>query len=237
MRFPLWLTADLALSLIARDLRANQHSPYFLNVNGNRGVSSDVASKIHSPLVWIGGSEPLEHPEIARITSALLAGRRFVFLETNGRSLRRRIHEFQPVSRLYLTIRFDGLEASHDRRAGRDGAYRTAIEALRTAQLCGFLVCANAVVHPATQLEELSQLREQLGKLDLDGLLISSGELTTAAEQRVAEARRRLLSRRWALLSSLLNSGAAARIAKTRDEQHASHNKAEPGKCEEGAQA
>src|SRR5713101_3140205 len=60
-----------------------------------------------SPVVWIRGSEPLYHPGIAHLVRAITQNGHFVFLETDGALLRRRIHEFQPVSRLFLTVRLE----------------------------------------------------------------------------------------------------------------------------------
>jgi hypothetical protein len=139
--------------------------------------------------------------------NSLAAAGRHVFLPTTGVLLRLRIHEFQPSPRLHLTICFDGAELAHDGRAGRQGAFRDALESVRTARLSGFLLCAQLVLHASSECSAIERLHGELRRLDFDGFLISpaspvSQELRTS----VVALRRRLLSRRWALLSSLLDS-------------------------------
>lgn len=261
MRFPLRLTADLALALAARALRAKHGHPFILNVapdgefysasavvntrgNGGRTGRSErkasIAGGLRSPIIWIGGSEPLEHPEIARMATALAGAGRHVFLQADGALLKRRMHEFQPSSRLYLTIRFDGRESSHDRRNARVGAFRAAVEGIRTARLSGFLICAHTVLHADSEPSEMARLHDEIRKLDVDGFLISPAALTVEVQRRVAEARRSLLSRRWALLSGLLNSAALPMPVTSRNSPEfppTRFRKSQPSDCGEGAQA
>jgi len=237
MRFPLRLSVNLALSLAARGVRPERYSPLFLNPTEGSSFDPEAAHRSRSSVVWIGGSEPLEHPDIARIASAYIAAGNHVFLETGGLLLRRRIHEFRPVSRLYLTFRFGGLDTSHDREAEREGAYQATMEAIRTARLCGFMLCARAIVHTGTMLADLVRLRKDLQKLSVDGFLISPAEPVLGVESLTVEARRRLLPKRWARLSDLLDSGLASRIRHTQAERSASCEKAERDECQESAQA
>src|SRR5215470_1140123 len=59
------------------------------------------ARTVASPVVWIGGTEPLLHPAIGEVTSSLTNAGHHVFLHTSAYGLRKRIHEFRPVSRLF----------------------------------------------------------------------------------------------------------------------------------------
>jgi hypothetical protein len=234
MQFPLRLTADLALGRAARALRFRRNQPLILNLAGDENVPTS------SPVVWIGGSEPLERAEIANVANALAAAGHYVFLQTDGLLLRRRIHEFQPSSRLYLTVRFDGTQPSHDRRAARQGAFQAALDGIRTAKLSGFLLCAHLILHADGDAVELTMLYDELRKLNLDGFLISSGEPTSELAGRVADARRRLLSRRWALLSRLLNSMVLPTPARETSRIPRSPSpvaELPPAGCEEGVQA
>ena len=130
-----------------------------------------------------------------------------MFLPTTGILLRRRIHEFQPSPRLHLTIRFDGAELAHDGRVGHQGAFRDALESVRTARLSGFLLCAQLVLHAPSESAEIERLHGELRELDFDGFLISpASSVSEELRSSVLALRRRLLSRRWALLSSLLDS-------------------------------
>lgn len=225
MRFPLRLTADLTLAMAARALRADRHGPLILKL-----APESVLSELPPPasvgrIVWMGGSEPLERTEIARYANSLAAAKRHVFLQTDGMLLRRRIHEFKPSWYLRFAVRFHGLEAAHDRLLGMAGAYRLALEAIRSAHRAGFLICALTVLHAPGEVEDLAKLHSELHALDLDGLLIAGTSHTPELQLAVARARRRLLSHRWARLSSLLDSvalpGPARPPAKAHTSQHA----------------
>jgi hypothetical protein len=205
MAFPLRLTADLAHGLAARALGARRSNPLIFNFVPN-GNSRAMAASIGSPIVWIGGAEPLEQPEIPSVANAIAAAGRCVFLQTNGLLLRRRIHELRPLPRLFLTIRFDGCETAHDARADQEGTFRSALEGIRTARLSGFLICAQMILHAERGVAELRELHRELQKLDLDGFLISPATSATDLQGAVAAARGQFLGYRWALLSRLLDS-------------------------------
>lgn len=210
MRFPLRLTAELTLGVAARSLRLRSKDPLIENLAVD-GATQDPASSI----IWIAGSEPLDLAQTPCVVNSLVAAGRHVFLPTSGVLLRRRIHEFQPSSRLHLTIRFDGAEASHDERAGRDGAFRDALESVRTARLSGFLLCAQLILHSPTEVAALDHLYAELRKLDFDGFLISFATAWPDDVLRgsVFALRKRLLSRRWALLSGLLDTVVSPRTS------------------------
>jgi hypothetical protein len=208
MRFPLRLTADLGFTLALRSLRLHRNRPVI------EILTPDGILETHSPIVWIGGPEPLDVQGTPRTVNSLAAAGRHVFLPTTGILLRRRIHEFQPSPRLHLTIRFDGTELAHDGRVGRQGAFRDALESVRTAKLSGFLLCAQLVLHAPSASAEIERLHGELRKLDLDGFVISpASPVNEELRSSVASLRRRLLSRSWALLSSLLDSVVAPPFA------------------------
>jgi hypothetical protein len=258
MTFSLRLTADLTLALAARAVGTKQSYPPILRLSpdvnfqtgaaplsissqhaGNRSSpSSALVPRFRSPIIWIAGSEPLDSLEVARFANALAASGRSVFLETSGMSLKRRLHEFQPSSRFYFAVRFDGLDSSHGRRNSRDGASRVGLEAIRMARLAGFFTCALLVLHRDTAAGELEQLHREISNLDVDGFLITCAAPDPGLERNVTQLRRRLLSRRWALLSSLLDSSAGPVTSRTSPEiklQPLSESR--PGDFEEGAEA
>ena len=218
MRFPLRLTANLTLGLAARSPRINGTHPLILNLAAGGGVDS-----LKSPIVWIGDSEPLELPETPRIVNALAAAGHHVFLPTSGILLRRRIHEFQPSTCLHLAIRFDGVEASHDKRLGQSGAFRDALESVRTARLSGFLLCAQLILHSPSEAAELERLHGELSKLDFDGFLFSLPSPASSGDELqrgILDLRKRLLSRRWAWLSALLDPVVSSRASAAANVQH-----------------
>src|SRR6266581_9265878 len=89
-----------------------------------------------------------------------------VFLETDGTLLPRRIHEFQPLPQLFLTVRLRSFE---------DPGSAFAVEGLRAARLCGFFTAVPSPVHLEADLVHLSPLRAFLLKNDVDGWLITAG--------------------------------------------------------------
>jgi hypothetical protein len=119
MRFPARLSAKLAKARVAGFFRGARPAHLIDFVDAAEVLHAGSAHPISherirsllvspAPILWIGGSEPLEHPGIAHLVRAIVQGGRFVFLETCGALLRRRIHEFQPVLQLFLAIRSAG---------------------------------------------------------------------------------------------------------------------------------
>ncbi len=234
MRFPLRLTADLAVHFAGQPLRGKtQRSPIFPFApmeeanglplssekfrNGQEpfvelpaGVQDSTA-----PVVWIAGSEPLTHPETARLTRALLDRGRHVFLQTDGNLLRRRIHQFQPVPRFSFVVDFNGMQDSHDLRAGRTGAFRVSAEGIRVAKLSGFLTCAYTAIDADTAAGELRSLRDFLQALKVDGWVIvpaSAGNGNRAASpQELLEARQLIPIHRWRFFSELVETASHPR--------------------------
>jgi hypothetical protein len=226
MTFSLRLTADLALALAAHAIGNKNGFPPILQLSPDTDLQTASASfsvtshqaddsssqssvlvpRYRSPILWVAGSEALDCPEVARLTNALAASGRHVFLQTSGAALKRRLHEFQPSSRFYFTVRFDGLDPLPGHSNAWDGAFRVGMEAIRMARLAGFLTCAHFVARPDTAVHQLEDLHTEISKLDVDGFLITRAALLSELEQNVNYLRRRLLGRRWALLSNLVES-------------------------------
>ena len=122
MRLPARLTAQLAKARIARIFkpavaRSLVHCvdpAEILHPGSAAPVSREKMQALvesPSPVIWIGGSEPLVNPGIGHFVRAIGQNDRFVFLETGGALLRRRIHEFQPLPQLFLSVRLGALDA------------------------------------------------------------------------------------------------------------------------------
>lgn len=237
------------MGLLARFLRLSPKLPLTLHIGEDgrvytaRAAAASGGAVRHSRrglsrIAWISGAEPLEHPETPRIVASLLREKRFVFLETSGELLRRRIHEFGPVARLYLTLR---IPVPCGAAAAGKGVPDAALEAIRGAKLSGFLLCANLIVDSAANFGRVAQVHEQLKEMDVDGTLISPAareSANAALHRRVAEARRQLLTRPWALLSQVLTPSAVATGMRTnRERSQNTLTATDAGGCEEGAQA
>jgi molybdenum cofactor biosynthesis enzyme MoaA len=240
MRFPLRLTADLALARIARRLRPapGAHPVQFvdaaevLHPDSSHPVSHEKIREIigsRSPVVWIGGSEPLLHPGIAHLVRAITGSGHFVFLETDGSLLRRRIHEFQPVPRLFLTVRLE-TDAPHRASSGlQPAALELAVEGIRAARLSGFLICAQVRVAPETGMSDAAKLFHFAHSLDVDGCVISQARTESdsakpdaeGSRQKTREARKLIGSAWWESFSCLIGpvvsgEGNAARSTEER---------------------
>src|SRR5882672_3141357 len=216
LRFPVRLTAELGRARLAQRSRpALNRSPVqfvdsadLLHHDSNHPVSHEKIREVissRSAAVWIGGSEPLRHPGVAHLVRAITGSGHSVFLETDGTLLRRRIHEFQPVPRLFLTVRLEPAAKSHTPNRIRAGAFELAVEGIRVARLSGFLICVHARIRPETELGETAELIHFVRPLDVDGIVITSGDdgsntanLDTAALRRKTEEARKLIgSKCW----------------------------------------
>ncbi len=258
MTFTLRLTADLTLALAARAMGNDQGYPLILQLSPETDfqIGSDSSAggsctpgngssqggalvpRYRSPILWIAGGEPLDYPDVARFTNALAASDRHVFLQSSGAALKRRLHEFQPSSRFYFAIRFDLPQRLDGQCRAEDGGYRVGLEALRMARLAGFFTCAHLVVPPGGEPSELEALHTQIRRLDVDGFLITSAAQENGIEKNVEQLRSRLLSKRWALLSRLVES--VAMPAATRDAQLVERRplpETQTDRFEEGAEA
>ena len=216
MSFSLRLTADLTFAWAARAVGAQRDKLFlqsFTTVNIFDSVSEAVAvrdsSVMQSPVVWIGGPDPMDYPEAASFANSIATSSRHVFLETSGASLKPRLHEFKPSSNFYFVVRFESGPAS-----------RIGLEALRMARLGGFFTCARIVARHGAASSEPEELHREISKLDVDGILITAADASPEARKQAAVLRRRLLSLPCAFLSSVLDANASA--APVRDSAKAS---------------
>ncbi len=239
MRFPLRLTADLTLARLARKLRLARvarpvhfvDAAEILHSDDSHPVSHEKMREIissRSPVVWIGGTEPLRHPGIAHLVRAITKSGHFVFLEIDGTLLRRRIHEFQPVSRLFLTVRLEPAAQRRTSNGLRPGVPELAVEGIRAAILSGFLTCVRARVRAETELREMAGFIQLARSLDVDGMVISPADGgsnsaspdAAALRRKTAEARKLIGCKWWESFSRLIEPALSCerRAARTAEE-------------------
>jgi len=209
MRFPLRLSADVMFGSrrIARAgsawlLRFSPHSEDF-------DTRLDEARNSSARVVWIGDESSLDHREVGFAARKLLESGKFVFLETDGLLLRRRVHEFQPGPRLYLAVHLHGTETSHDART-RQGIFQRAIEGIRAAKLSGFHFVALTRVSAETDLVELEQLGKLLEMRDADGWLVLPDLRDSTKEIFLQRAQSLIPDPRWRQFSRVLSAHAGA---------------------------
>jgi hypothetical protein len=223
-RLPLRLTRDLSKVLLAQKLIGADRHPLASRVElpsapedpSDSSPSSDelpdvssLLSENNAPIVWIGATST-SHPRIGQITREFSGRKKTVFLEIDGATLRRRIHEFRPVANLFLPLH--GLQAAHDLRAGNSGNFRATLESIRTAHLSGFHLCVQTSIFADTAVEELRELSELIKCLGVDGWLGRRADSASIAEvpgEKVAAARKLMPNARWRTFSEQLERSLA----------------------------
>jgi pyruvate-formate lyase-activating enzyme len=208
-RYPWVLRLDLA------QLHAHTEVAPPNGTNSSGEISSRDAQALSqvrassAPVVWIGGDPPLQHTRIGHLAREIVNCGRTVFVEMDGTLLRRRIHEFRPISRLYLVLPLNGPEDAHDSRAQHSGNFRATMEALRTAKLSGFHICIETTIFPGSDTSELRNLANFISTLDVDGWIHKrpASPANDAISRDALQSTRGLIpSRYWRTFSELLDA-------------------------------
>lgn len=236
MRFPALLTAKLAKARIERifwpahqgRLLAFADPAEILHSGSAHPVSHEkIRDTIGNPapVIWIGGSEPLDHPGIAHFVRAIAPSGHYIFLETNGALLRRRIHEFQPLPRVFLTVRIDvALTPQSD----------LAVEGLRAAWLSGFFTAVHSIVGEDSNPAGLDRLRGLLLEMHVDGWLITAGSTSAEVVGKTAEARTLVPSAPWRRFSEQVERELLTQAKGKEAHSVPLAEKLQGGNCEEG---
>jgi hopanoid biosynthesis associated radical SAM protein HpnH len=139
-----------------------------------------------APMVSIAGGEPLLHPEIDKMTKALLDKGRYVYLCTNALLLERKLDRFEAHPRFSWVVHIDGLRERHDESVSREGTFDKAVAAIQKAKEKGFKVTTNTTFFstdsPETVREVLDYLNDDLG---VDQMMISPGYAYEKAPDQV----------------------------------------------------
>jgi hypothetical protein len=208
MRFPLRLAADLALRRAGRALgfRKGQSPITFidpaeiLHQGSQHPIDREkIQSLVSSPasVLWIRGSEPLDHPGIAHLVRALSNSRRFIFLETSAVLLRRRIHEFQPFPNFILLVRLDSAPSAPDHNPLSPSPLTLSLEGVRAAQLSGFFVAAHSIIHSHSNDATLTSFGTLIQDRAFDGWIITPAARAEDLRQLAARARHLIPSASW----------------------------------------
>lgn len=195
MRYPFGLVFDSTKHLAAKKLRGERKFPVMLHLepmgsyhsacgkgNGNGNGSERpmltveqclaAVEECHTPVVSIGGAEPLEYPEIAALTRAILKADRYLFLSTEGTLIRRRLHMIPPYTNFFWNVRLDGTEAVYEARAKKSGLFAEALDGIKAAKNAGFFVVVNSTVYPDSDIKDLEALYDRLHAMHVDGYLL-----------------------------------------------------------------
>ena len=170
MRYPFGLVLDSARYLASRKLRGDKKIAVMLSLDPMGGCASDpgqpaplsveqclaAMKECDTPVVAICGGEPLEYPDIARLTREILERGKHLFLCTDGTLIRRRLHMIPPYTNFFWNVKLEGTEAVHDRRTNRPGLFTEALDGVKAAKNAGMRVVG--VCHTVG--------REMLGEAD-----------------------------------------------------------------------
>jgi hopanoid biosynthesis associated radical SAM protein HpnH len=135
----------------------------------------EAAEECGAPIVSVAGGEPLVNPQIETIVNGLIARGRCVILCTNAILLERELAKFRPSSRLIFNVHLDGPERVHDRVVCREGVWRGAVSAIRSAKVRGFHVMTNTTVFNGEDPEEFRRFFDEMTRLGVDGMNIAPG--------------------------------------------------------------
>jgi hopanoid biosynthesis associated radical SAM protein HpnH len=131
-----------------------------------------AVDECRTPIISVSGREPLEYPEIAGLTRAILERGRHLFLWTDGLLIRRRLHVIPPYTNFFWVVKLDGTEAVHAARANRAGVFAEALDGIKAAKNAGFLVVVGSTIYPHTDMNDLAALYERLHAMHVDGYLL-----------------------------------------------------------------
>ena len=215
VRLPARLTSKLAKVRIAQIFNSAAPAPLVYCVDPTEVLHPGSAAPVSrekmrtlmessTPVIWIGGSEPLLHAGIGHFVRALVQSDHCVFLETDGTALRGRIHEFQPQRELFLTVRLNSLQAPESALAG---------EGLCAARLSGFLTVIHSLVHEGSDAAQLATLGRFIAEKDFDGWLITAASPEAVVVRKATEARGRIRCSFWRQFSE---HAEAALLSQTR---------------------
>ncbi|HWD56336.1 MAG TPA: adenosyl-hopene transferase HpnH [Acidimicrobiales bacterium] len=139
-----------------------------------------------APMVSIAGGEPLLHPEIDKMTTALLDRGRFVYLCTNALLLERKLDRFEPHPRFSWVVHIDGLRERHDESVSRAGTFDKAIAAIKAAQAKGFRVTTNTTFFTTDSPQTIREVLDFLNDdVKVDQMMISPGYAYEKAPDQV----------------------------------------------------
>jgi len=198
MRYPLGLVLDSARYLASRKLRGDKKIPVMLSLdpmggyssasggaNGNGAGATELRGMLSveqclaamkecdTPVVAISGGEPLEYPEIARLTKEILERGKHLFLCTDGTRIRRRLHMIPPYTNFFWNVKLDGTEQVHDGRSNRPGLFAEVLDGVKAAKNAGFFVVVTTTIYPDSDVRDVVSLYEQLHAMHVDGYMLS----------------------------------------------------------------
>lgn len=218
MAFSVQLSLSLARYILANKLKGVKHFPLVLmlepsfrcnlscagcgRIREYRDILAESMSvqdclaavdESGAPVVSITGGEPLLHDGIGDVVAGAISRGRFVHLCTNGLLLEQSLGWFRPGPRMSFVLHLDSLAESHNRLAGREGVFETAVSGIRAAKKGGFTVLINTTIYKQTDLGEVERLFTMLSQIPVDGIMVAPAFSYEAVSNDVFLSRREVV--------------------------------------------
>ncbi len=130
-----------------------------------------------APMVSIPGGEPLLYPHIGELVKELVRRRKYIYLCTNAILLKEKLDQgvFKPSKYLTFSVHMDGQQEHHDFAVCREGVYKTAADAIRTAVEMGFRVTTNTTLFDGADPNSVRAFFDEMMQLGVEGIMVSPG--------------------------------------------------------------
>jgi Fe-coproporphyrin III synthase len=172
--FPKTLFINLTNTCNAHCKMCQYESSGRLNNNVER-LSLDNIKKLidevahFSPNIsFVGGGEPLTHPQVAEIVSYTHSKKLFVGLTTNGLLLKEKALDLANAGIDYVTVSLDGPPDIHNKVRGVQNCYEKAIEGIKEIKKHKKIIVQTATTLFDMNYDHVMTLFKNLSTLDVD---------------------------------------------------------------------
>lgn len=136
----------------------------------------DSVDECGAPVVSIAGGEPLLHKDIAEISGAIVARRKFVYLCTNALLVEKKLDLFEPSPYLTFSVHLDGQREHHDLLVCQPGVFERAVAAIKLLRCRGFRVNVNATLFDGVSPDDVAAFFDYVtNELEVEGITVSPG--------------------------------------------------------------
>ncbi|MBI4492842.1 MAG: radical SAM protein [Chloroflexi bacterium] len=147
----------------------NKHFPGELSTSEATTMLQDLAA-FGVPVLLLSGGEPLIRPDLLELAALARSLGLRITLSTNGTLITPAVAErLKTIGVGYVGISLDGLEPTHDRFRGQEGAFQAALQGIRNCRAAGLKVGVRLTLtrHTVVDLAQLFDLveRESVGRV------------------------------------------------------------------------
>jgi hopanoid biosynthesis associated radical SAM protein HpnH len=143
-----------------------------------------AAEECGAPVVSIAGGESLIHEEMPQIVTRLTGLKRFVYLCTNGILLKKKLAQYSPSPYLTFSVHLDGCRELHDRLAGKEGVFDSAVNSMLLLRNRGFRFTVNCTIYNGVSAAQAGEFFDFVMRLGAEGITVSPGYDYPGAPQK-----------------------------------------------------